>query len=178
MQPATQSRTFEVKYREKGMVAIRKLRLYLETTVFNYYFDTDRDGHEDTVRLFEAIGRGKFEGYASEYVTEELERTQEPKRSEMLTLVEKYGIKILDYVEQIKQLTVLYIENRIIPEKYRIDSAHIAMASIYNLDCIVSYNFKHINRSKTKILTAHINREAGYSGVVICTSKEVLDDEI
>ena len=44
---------------------IGKLRLYLETTVFNYYFDTDRDGHEDVVRLFEAIGAGRYEGYNS-----------------------------------------------------------------------------------------------------------------
>ena len=39
--------------------------MYLETTVFNYYFDTDRDGHEDVVRLFEAIGAGRYEGYNS-----------------------------------------------------------------------------------------------------------------
>jgi hypothetical protein len=24
-------------------------KIYLETTVFNYYFDTERDAHEDTV---------------------------------------------------------------------------------------------------------------------------------
>ena len=38
------------------MIDIRKLRLYLETTVFNYYFDIDREGHYDTIKLFEAIG--------------------------------------------------------------------------------------------------------------------------
>ena len=57
-----------VKYIKKEMVGIRKLRLYLETTAFNYYFDEDRDGHEDTVRLFEAIGAGEYEGYASVHV--------------------------------------------------------------------------------------------------------------
>ena len=77
------------------MIGIRKLRLYLETTVFNYYFDTDRDGHEDVVRLFEAIGTGLHEGYASEYVMAELKRAPEPKRSDMLTLVEKYGIRVI-----------------------------------------------------------------------------------
>ena len=67
---------------------IGKLRLYLETTVFNYYFDTDRDGHEDVVRLFEAIGAGRYEGYASWYVTDELREAPEPKRSAMLSLIE------------------------------------------------------------------------------------------
>ena len=73
-------------------------------------------------------------------------------------------------------LSELYIENKVIPATYRLDSSHIAMASVYNLDCVVSYNFTHINRAKTKILTARINHEAGYNSVVICTSKEVLDD--
>ena len=47
------------------MVRIGKFRLYLETTVFNYYFDTDRKGHKDVVRLFGAIGVGLIEGYGS-----------------------------------------------------------------------------------------------------------------
>ena len=29
---------------------MKKLRIYLETTLFNYYFDEDRDAHADTVR--------------------------------------------------------------------------------------------------------------------------------
>ena len=77
---------------------------------------------------------------------------------------------------RIVTLSELYIENGIIPATYRLDSSHIAVASVYNLDCIVSYNFEHINRAKTKILTAQVNREAGYNTVLICTSKEVLDD--
>jgi hypothetical protein len=35
----------------------------------------------------------------------------------------------------------------------------------------------HINRAKTKLLTGRINSEKGYGAIVICTAKEVLDDE-
>jgi len=44
---------------------MKKLRLYLETTMFNYYFDSERDGHSATVKLFEAIGAGEYVGYTS-----------------------------------------------------------------------------------------------------------------
>ena len=47
------------------MIGIKPQRLYLETTVFNYYFDVNRDGHGDTVKLFESIGAGEYEGYLS-----------------------------------------------------------------------------------------------------------------
>ena len=54
------------------MFILAKMRLYLETTMFNYYYDTDRDGHSDTIRMFEAIGKGEYEGYTSEYVIFEI----------------------------------------------------------------------------------------------------------
>ena len=158
------------------MIKIKKLRLYLETTTFNYYFDADRNGHEDTISLFEAIGAGEYEGYASIHVTSELKRTQEPKRSRMLALVEQYGIRLLRNDARVTTLARLYIANGIMTAIHRLDSLHIATASVHNLDCVVSYNFEHINRAKTKILTAHVNRGAGYNSVVICTSKEVFDD--
>ena len=49
-----------------------KLRLYLETTVFNYYFDKDRPGHEDVLKLFETIRSERFEVYTSDLVVREL----------------------------------------------------------------------------------------------------------
>ena len=49
------------------MRKIEKLKLYLETTVFNYYFDEDREGHGDVLKLFEAISEGKYEAYTSLY---------------------------------------------------------------------------------------------------------------
>ncbi|GHV39024.1 hypothetical protein AGMMS49546_10380 [Spirochaetia bacterium] len=49
-----------------------RTKLYLETTIFNYYFDADRNMHPASIALFEAIGRGEYEGYTSTYVIQEL----------------------------------------------------------------------------------------------------------
>jgi hypothetical protein len=55
--------------------------------------------------------------------------------------------------------------------------AHIGIACIHGLDYVLSYNFQHINKAKTKLLTGRINQSKGYGTVVICTAKEVLADE-
>ena len=154
-----------------------KLHLYLETTVFNYYFDNDREGHGDVARLLESIGSGQFAGYASEYVLDELRAASEPKRSNMLALIERYGIITLANSPTAEYLANLYIQAGVIPASHPVDSLHIATASVYRLDCVVSYNFAHINRNKTRIKTTNINNDAGYGGVIICTAKEVLSDE-
>jgi len=52
---------------------MKKQRIYLETTMFNYYFDEDRDiAHQSTVRLFKDIAVGKYEAFTSRYVVNEL----------------------------------------------------------------------------------------------------------
>ena len=58
-----------------------------------------------------------------------------------------------------------------------LDSLHVVAASVYELDCVISYNFRHINRNKTRILVASVNKEEGYDGIMICTAREVLNDE-
>ena len=153
------------------------MRLYLETTMFNYYFDSERDGHNDTVRLFEKIREGKHEAYTSDFTILELQKASEPKQTNMLKLINEYGITRLEAEDEVYRLADLYIKSGAIPVSFRFDSAHIAIASVNRIDCILSYNFKHINRLKTKILTEKINRAEGYGIVAICTAKEVLDDE-
>ena len=145
--------------------------------MFNYYFDTEREGHDDVVRLFEAIRAGAYEGYASTLVTDELKRAPEPKRGDMLTLTGRYGIVILEPMPEVVRLARLYIENGIIPSSHLMDSSHVAMATVGRLDCVVSYNFHHINRNKTRTLTTAVNQDNGYNSVIICTAGEVLDNE-
>ena len=154
-----------------------KMRVYLETTMFNYYFDKDRDGHADTVRMFKAIGNGEYEGYTSEYVVYELRNADEPKQTKMLELIEQYGIHLLETDDEAIRLSDIYVEKEVIPEKFALDGTHIALASICNLDCILSFNYKHINKLKTKRMTELINLNEGYKGITICTPMEVFDDE-
>lgn len=152
-----------------------KLKLYLETTVFNFYFDDDREGHDDVVELFERIKAGEFEAYTSEFTVRELERAQEPKRNMMKMLVDQISTFVITH--PMRMLAAQYVANGIVPSRYQGDATHIAAASVYGLDCIVSYNFKHINKLKTKTETAKINFSFGHKGMIICTAKEVLHDE-
>ena len=153
------------------------MKIYLETTVFNYYFDTNLDGHADVVRLFDSILNGEHEAYTSEYVEAELEKAPEPKRSKMLSLIEQFDIQSLPASDEIRRISNLYIAGGALPPSSLFDSRHIAVAAVHGLDYVVSYNYRHINRAKTKLLTAKINSAEGYEPVVICTAKEVLEDE-
>jgi hypothetical protein len=153
------------------------LKVYLETTIFNRFLENGRDYNIETQRLFDKISKKEIDAYSSTYVLEELDKASEPKRTEMLNLVSKYKIAVLEIDQRAYDLAETYIEMGIIPIKFRVDGIHIAMAAIYNMDCIVSLNFHHINKLKTKMATEIIHRMKGYNNPFICTPMEVIEDE-
>ena len=154
-----------------------KPKIYLETTLFNYYFDTDRDAHADTVRLFKAIAAGEYEAFTSETVLDELKEAPDEKRVAMVALVEEYGIKILHLKEEVEKLANTYTTEGIIPIKYRTDGVHIALATVHDLDFIVSLNFRHIVNVRT-IERAHAaNILRGYRPIKIVSPMEMIEHE-
>ena len=155
---------------------MRTPKIYLETTVFNFYFSDDApDKCADTLRLFEEIKQGKYEPYTSEVVVGELQRTPEPKRGHMLALIPQYGIVALPGSDEIQRLADIYAAEGIIPLKYLTDAIHIASTTAYDLDFIVSYNFKHIVKMKTITMTEAVNLREGYRRIGIYSPTEVIE---
>ena len=146
----------------------------METTIFNRFLENNREYCMETRKLFDKILQNEIDAYTSVYVLEELDKALEPKRSEMINLISKYKITVLEIDQKAYDLSEIYIEMGIIPLKFRIDGIHIAMAAIHNMDCIVSLNFHHINRLKTKMATEIIHRMKGYNNPFICTPMEVI----
>ena len=157
---------------------MRKLKAYIETTLFNHYVDEDRGlAHESTVALFKEIEAGKYEAFTSLYVIDELEKAPSEKRDRMIALVESYGITALALNEEAERLADAYVEQGVIPLKYRTDGIHIAVAAVNDLDMIISLNFQHIVKRKTKIGTGSINMLNGYRAVEIFNPMEVVENE-
>jgi predicted nucleic acid-binding protein len=156
---------------------LQKPKIYLETTLFNYYFDTDRDAHADTVQLFTEVAEGKFEAFTSEAVTGELNDAPLEKRKKMFALLDMYPIQMLPISDVEKTLADLYVAEGIIPSKYRTDGVHIAVAAVNGLDFIISMNFKHIVKPKVKRLANAVNIVKGYRPVEIISPMEVTEHE-
>ena len=146
--------------------------------MFNFYVDEDRGfAHADTVKLFKEIAAGKYEAYTSAYVLDELEQAPMEKRDKMMRLLTEYNVSVLTYNEEASSLANVYVEEGVIPLKFRTDGIHIAIASVNDLDMVVSMNFQHIVKRKTKIATGSINALKGYRAVEIYNPMEVVEDE-
>ena len=72
------------------------------------------------------------------------------------------------------ELASEYIKKGIIPLRYEDDAFHIAVASVNNIDAIISWNFKHIVKLKTKKEVLGVNALMGYKEIEIYSPLEVI----
>lgn len=74
-------------------------------------------------------------------------------------------------------LLSLYEERSVLGPKFRADMLHIALATVADVDVLVSWTFKHIVRfDKIRLFNA-ANLEQGYKPLAIHSPREVTTDE-
>jgi predicted nucleic acid-binding protein len=153
-------------------------KIYLETSVLNFVFaDDSPDKKAYTIKLFKMIEMGRFVPFTSDYVKKEIRATPDIlKRDELEKLITESKAIVLPNTEEIEELADEYVKEGVIPEKYRTDALHIATATFYELDIIVSWNFEHIVKRKTIINTGAINLRNDYKKVEIYSPPEVIED--
>ena len=151
-------------------------KLFIETTVFNFYLEGKQGKKQkDAMRLFEEIAKGKYEAYSSEEVLRELQKTTTDKYEQMLSLYGQYVKKTIAITAEADLIAKIYISKGIIPRKYLEDALHIAMATVNNLDFVISFNQGHIVKTKTMIGTGLVNLRQGFRQICLATPTEVLE---
>jgi predicted nucleic acid-binding protein len=154
---------------------MKSIKYYLETTVFNFVFADDApEKREITKKFLETISESNSQTFISNIVIAEINRAPESKKTQMLELIEKYNPNVLEQNEESEELAKRYIEEDIIPKKYDADAFHIAVATVNDIDVIISWNLEHIVKLKTKIAVEGINRFLGYKTIEIVTPEEAL----
>jgi len=94
----------------------------------------------------------------------------------MCGIVSKYDLQKLALDKLAKELAGKYIQEGIIPQKYQADTFHIAIASVNDMDVIISWNFEHMVKLKTKREVVGINVFMGYREIDIYSPREVVEN--
>ena len=149
------------------------MELYIESSVFNFMFAEDALEKQKITKTFFIEKLKNFEGYVSDLVFDELDKTKEPKKSALLDLISKHPLKILKINEETLKLARIYVSEKIIPEKFLNDALHIAVATVNRIDIIVSWNLEHIVKIKTIVGVNKINLKQGYKQIFIVTPEEI-----
>jgi hypothetical protein len=68
-----------------------------------------------------------------------------------------------------------YVEEGLIPQKYKDDAFHLAAASVYNCDIVLSWNFTHIVKAKTIFGVNGVNNMLGYRHIEIISPESLTE---
>jgi len=141
---------------------MRKLKLYLDTSVISHLFADDApDKKEETQKLWDSLIAGEYEVYVSDTVFSEISKCKEPRQSQIIDALEKIKYVHLQSSDEVENLTSEYINNGLLSPSSINDCQHIAYAVVTRCDAIVSWNFKHLvnfrTNNKVRIINAIIN---------------------
>jgi predicted nucleic acid-binding protein len=156
---------------------MKKRKLYLDTSILGFALNRhDLIRQAEANRLLRQIRAGHFLG-AYSYVTE-MEVAEAPPRIAR-RLQHKIAWASLRRVRvrsrsQAHGLAERYCRSAVIPREYFDDALHVAIATLWRADALVSYNYTHIVRLDTMVEVNAINREEGLAEVFLCQPREVL----
>jgi hypothetical protein len=131
----------------------RPIRVYADTSVFGGCFDKKFD--VASLRFFEQVRDKSFILVVSDVTLDELDLAPESVRR-ILAEIDESCVERVAMTPESEALAREYLNAKVVGPSYVDDARHIAVATITDVDVVVSWNFKHI---------VHFEKIIGYEGI-------------
>lgn len=155
-----------------------RLKLYLDTSVLGAVCDP---GPEErllaTRRILDGLKAGSWDGYISALVLEEVSRAHESVRQRIAQEIQNSPLMVLEESPESVALALVYIEAGAIPADYEDDARHIAIATLNDVNVVVSWNFRHMVNVERKRRINSVNLREGFPLIDIVSPWEVSDEK-
>lgn len=158
---------------------MQKSIAYIETTVPNFYHDLRPSvavtSRRAWTREWWASAFDLYDLMTSDIVVEELSAGTSRLVSHRLQLLQR--LPIVTAVPAVAEIVETYIHHKLMPRNPGGDALHLALASYYECDLIVTWNCKHLANANKFVHIRQINRRMGLSVPRIVTPLELLKED-
>lgn len=138
-----------------------KRSIYLDSTIPSYLFD-ERESiktYIEVTRKWWEEERSNFELYVSEESIVELSNGDYPNKQKLMHCVSE--IQILQPDTRVFEIAQVYLDNYLMPRSLTGDAIHLAYASYYKIDFLLTWNCNHLananKRQHIRIINARLN---------------------
>jgi len=170
------------KHMVKDEISVKEVNMrksvYIDTTIPSYYFEERKDFeiYKGITRRWWDIERKYYNVYISEVTITELEYGRYPHKKEVLALVK--DIPLLEVNSDIEKIAKIYMVNHLMPKEDFGDAFHLALASFYKIDYLLTWNCAHLaNENKQEHLKV-INARLGLFIPRITTPMMLFREEV
>jgi predicted nucleic acid-binding protein len=153
---------------------------YIETTIPSYYAARNarsilQASRQLATREWWDGGCSGFELVTSTETLNEAAEGDPMRAAERLALLR--GLPVLPVTNETASLARLLVRSGLVPEIAAPDAIHIALASVHEIDFLITWNFKHIaNPHIRERMRMGIN-DAGHRMPVMCSPEELLNED-
>lgn len=156
-----------------------KPKLYMETTIPSYLTSwPSRDliiaAHQQVTREWWKKRKSSFEICISQLVVDEVKAGDDEAARERLKVID--GMPLLDITYEVERVASRILVSGLIPSKAATDAAHIAIATVHEMDYLMTWNCVHLANAAITKEVAKICRQQGFECPVICTPEELLGE--
>ncbi len=156
-----------------------KQRVYLETTIVSYLAawpsrDLILAAHQTLTREWWNGHRDQFELYVSQFVLDEAGDGDPDAAAERLKRLEE--LPLLPLTDEVFSVAGGLLEAGLLPKKAQADSVHMAVATVHEMDILLTWNCRHLaNASMLGDIGRHL-RGKGYEMPIVCTPEELMGE--
>jgi hypothetical protein len=155
------------------------VRIYIESTIPSYLVarparDLLQAARQQMTRDWWELKRHNHELFTSQIVLDEIAVGEKAMANLRLkTLAE---IPVLDATVEAAELTRQILASGLVPKKADADAAHIALATVHQMDILLTWNFRHIANVEIQARLRRLVKTAGYELPTISTMEEMIGE--
>jgi len=157
-----------------------KPKVYLETSFISYLSgrlseDLTTLQRQLSSQRWWAQERLQFELVVSQTVYEECGRGDEQAVQSRSAVLQE--TTLLPLTREILEVAKRLVYPGPFPRKAEADALHVAAATVYGCEFLLTWNFKHINNAQMKRGASRIIEAYGYQPATICTPEELMGSD-
>lgn len=154
--------------------------VYIETTIPSFFHtartDTRSVARQRWTRDWWREIAPSFELHSSDAVIAELRRgTLENLKKRRIELIS--DLNLLEVSDDVMEIATIYIDRLVMPRGGAGDALHLALASFYSLDVLLTWNCKHLANPNKFGHIDRVNDELGLSTPLLTTPLNYLSED-
>jgi hypothetical protein len=136
-----------------------------------------RDRKQAVQRLLRLLDGVRGVALISRAVLIEIEAAPQEYSGPITEAIKRLKPAVLPITIEVEELARAYIEAGVLPERRETDAQHVATATCFELDYLVSWNHRHMTRPMKRLQYESVNRLHGYFKTpLICNPFEACDE--
>ena len=153
--------------------------VYIETSIVGYLTARPSNNlilmaNSEVMREWWDSRRDQFSLYISQVVLDEVAQGDAEMAAKRLEILRDFPL--LEVSKAVQALAAQFLVKSNLPPKAADDTLHIAVATVYGLDYLLTWNCKHIANAQIQKKLSQISDAAGYELPTLCTPYELMGE--